>query len=223
MAEVPIDPATVGSISGVVHFKGSVPAPSSLGLGSDPGCARLHPQGSDAVVQKTVVTDGLLERAFVYIKKGLENRRYEVPTEEIILDQRACIYEPRVIGVRARQAVTFINSDPLLHNVRSSSRKNRTFNISMPTKDLRTTRMFKKAEVMVKAKCDVHPWMRSFIGVMKHPHFAVTGNDGAFDFPGVPPGDYVVAAWHEVLGSVSATLTVPERGSVSTSLEFVRP
>jgi hypothetical protein len=53
-----------------------------------------------------------------------------------------------------------------------------------------------------------------------HPFFAVTGADGAFAFDGVPPGSYVVEAWHEVYGRVSKKLTLKAKGAQSLALSF---
>ena len=106
------------------------------------------------------------------------------------IDQTRCVYVPRISKARVGQEVTFINSDPLNHNVHTVSKANQSVNFSMPAKDMRTTRTFKRPEVMVRVKCDIHPWMGGFIGVQRHPFMAVTGPDGAFQFDGVPPGSY---------------------------------
>ena len=50
-------------------------------------------------------------------------------------------------------------------------------------------------------KCDVHAWMNAWVGVVNHPYFAVTGTDGAFSLPNLPPGTYTVEAWHEAGGT----------------------
>ncbi len=57
--------------------------------------------------------------------------------------------------------------------------------------------MFTAPEVMVRFKCDVHPWMASWVGVVAHPFFAVSDNAGKFDIKGLPPGTYTLEAWHE--------------------------
>lgn len=182
-------------IRGVAVFEGELPEDPPLVL--PPGCAEQHaaPPRSRAVTAKS----GRLANVFVWVRSGVHGQ-YPVPTDEVLVDQRGCIYAPRVIGVRVGQKLTFINSDPLFHNVRTVSRGNSTFNLAMPTKDMRLTRIFDQQEIMVNAKCDVHPWMASYIGVVAHPFFAITAEDGSFVLRGLPDGEYELEAWHEVGG-----------------------
>jgi len=164
-----------------------------------------------------IVNGGLVKNAFVVISEGLDGWLVPpAPTTEVIIDQRGCIYHPRVVGVRAGQPVTFVNSDQVYHNVRTVAHSNPTFNLGMPNRDMRITKTFSKAEVAVHAKCDMHPWMAAFIGVAEHPFFAVTNERGEFDLPGVPPGNYTVQVWHEVFG----TLMIPAEVAPGTKSEL---
>ena len=60
----------------------------------------------------------------------------------------------------------------------------------------------------VPVKCNVHPWMKSYIAVVGNPYFQVTGADGKFTLKNVPPGTYTLTAWHESLGSMDQMVTV---------------
>src|SRR5262249_11769316 len=143
---------------------------------------------------------------------GLENYKSPAPPPEpIVMDQRGCMYKPHVIGARAGQKVIFLNSDPVLHNVHGVMEQNPAFNDMMPTKDMRLEKVFDKTEVPVRAKCDVHPWMSAFIGVLPHPFFAVSSQTGEFTLVNVPEGDYEIEAWHEVFGRKSEKLKVRAR------------
>ena len=73
---------------------------------------------------------------------------------------------------------------------------------------------------MVKVKCDVHGWMSSYLGVVPHPFFAVTGDDGSFELKGLPPGEYTVEAWHEVYGTKTAEVTVADRDAQEITFTF---
>ena len=74
---------------------------------------------------------------------------------------------------------------------------------------------------MIPVKCNVHSWMRAYIGVMEHPYFAVTGADGSFAWTNVPPGDYTVAVWHEKLGDQTKQihLAATEHGAVEFTFQ----
>tara|TARA_B100000949_G_C13968602_1_gene320098 strand:- start:325 stop:519 length:195 start_codon:yes stop_codon:yes gene_type:complete len=53
--------------------------------------------------------------------------------------------------------------------------------------------------------------MKSYIGVVSHPYFAVTGEDGSFELKNLPPGDYTIQAWHEKYGTLEQQVTVPPK------------
>ena len=155
--------------------------------------------------------DGHLANVFVYIKKGLENRRFAAPTNAALLDQVKCFFEPYMLGAQTGQTVQFRNSDAVLHNIHVTSRVNREFNIAQPLKGTVTTKTFDKPEVFLRVKCDVHPWMFAYIGVVAHPYFAVTDKDGSFRFPfQLPPGTYTIAANHLKAGELTQEITVRE-------------
>ncbi|GAC1393336.1 MAG: hypothetical protein NVSMB47_00460 [Polyangiales bacterium] len=208
-----VDPATAGSITGVVTLSGTPPPRKPLTI---PGsCARKEPAFEDSVVAR----DGKLANVFVRIAEGLETWSDPPPETPVVIDQRGCTYAPRVLGVQVGQPLTFVNDDPVMHNVHALGDDN-GFNAGMPGKDQRITRKFDAAEVMVHVKCDVHPWMTAYIGVVPHPYFATTGESGAYSLGSVPPGEYVLEAWHEVYGKKTAKVTVPAKGAVAADFAF---
>jgi plastocyanin len=207
-----------GALSGTVSFSGEAPAAEAIQMGADPSCARLHPDG--AMTEIVLVGDnGGLQNVFVYVKEGLEGQSFDVPEEAALLDQQGCRYTPHVFGVRAGQTVTIMNSDDTLHNIHAMPKNNKEFNVGQPVKGLKTDRVFENPEIMVPFKCDVHKWMASYVGVVEHPFFAVTGADGSYSIPNLPAGDYVVEAWHEKYGTQQMNVTVGADG-VDASFEF---
>ena len=204
--EASASPGKTGSasISGRVALTGTAPpAPRSL-KPSFPDCARfagVGPPDPALVVSK----QGGIREAFVWIKDGLPPGRYPVPAEPVTLDQKACDFVPRVIGVRAGQPVRLVNSDPMLHNTNGAS----AFNVPLLAGDAKgQLRKFARPGVMTNITCDVHGWMRAYAGVVAHPFFAVTGEDGSFSIAGLPAGSYTVEVWQERLGRKSQQVTV---------------
>ena len=128
---------------------------------------------------------------------------------------RSCHYPPRVFGVMVGQSIDILNSDPTLHNVHAQPTVNGEFNKGQPVQGSHMTQVFTAPEVMVHLKCDVHPWMSSFVGVVAHPFFAVSAADGSFTIPGVPPGEYELTVWHETLGTQSVPVTITDRGTAT--------
>lgn len=215
-----VDAATAGAISGKVTFDGGVPANVILKMTADPNCvtnAGPNPQ-SDAVL---VGADKSIRNAFVHIKTGLDPAyAFDVPKTTVTLDQRGCIYTPRVVGLRAGQSIEVLNSDNTLHNVHALPMQNQEFNQGQPFRGMKLTKTFTVSEVMVRFKCDVHGWMAAWVGVTSHPFFAVTGADGAFELKGVPPGTYTVEAWHEKFGTRTAQVTVGPGQAQTASFTF---
>jgi plastocyanin len=216
--ENPVDPATAGSITGRVTFAGTPPALPALRMDVDPACVSL---GGTATAESVVVgTDGALQNVFVYVKDGLGTLRFPVPPTAVVLDQKGCRYVPHVLGVQVGQRVDIVNSDPTLHNIHALPMANREFNTGQPIQGMKSTRQFTAREVMVPFKCDVHPWMNAYMGVLDHPFFAVTGANGSFELKGLPPGTYTVEAWHETLGSQTQMVTIGAKETGTAEFSF---
>lgn len=202
-----VDPAVAATISGTVTFTGTAPDPTPIDMSEEPVCADKHTE--QPVNQPVKVTDGNLANVFVFVSEGLGDRSF--PTgSAVVLDQDGCEYHPHVLGIQTGQDLTIRNSDAVLHNINTQSTANRPFNISQPQAGMETNRSFNTAEIMIPVKCDVHGWMNAFIGVTGHPYHAVTATDGTFTIEGLPPGDYVIEAWHETLGAQTMNVSVGE-------------
>ena len=211
-----VDSATAGTLSGRAVFTGAPPAIETLKMTTDKACvagAGPNPQ-SDRVL---IGADGGLKNVFVHVKEGLDPAySFETPPAPVVLDQKGCIYTPRVVGVRAGQVLEVLNSDDTLHNVHALPMANQDFNTSQK----KVSRTFTVPEVMVRFKCDVHQWMAAYVGVVAHPFFAVTDASGAFELKGLPPGTYTLEAWHERFGTRSATVTLDPKGSRTATFSF---
>ena len=118
------------------------------------------------------------------------------------------------------QRIAVKNSDPVLHNVNAKPKQNRGFNISQPAQGMVSVRNFRMPEVMVQVACDVHGWMSAYVGVLPHPYFATTGDDGSFSIPDLPAGTYTIEAWHEEFGTQTAEVTVGADDAKSIEFTF---
>ena len=210
------DPA---SISGKVIFSGTKPEIRTISMDATPSCARLHkePQKSEEVVLNS---NGTLRWTFVWVKEGLPERSWPMPQGAVSIDQSGCIYKPHVAAVRVGQDVEFLNSDPTNHNIHPLPKVNQEWNESQPPKGDSKMKHFAREEVMIAVKCNVHPWMRSYIGVVGHPFFAVTGEDGSFSIKGLPPGKYTLQVWHEKLGTKDVEVEVGAKESKTVDFEL---
>lgn len=205
-----------GNISGKVNFEGEQPQQARIRMGAEPHCEHKH---SGAIYSQAVVVNdnSTLKNAFVWVKGGMEKYKFPVPSEPARLDQEGCLYSPHVLGVQAGQDIQITNSDEVTHNIHPVPQQNREWNISQSSGQ-ELSRSFPRSEIMVPVKCNVHPWMVCYIGVVAHPYFAVTGDDGTFELNNVPPGEYTIETWHERYGTQEQTVTVGP--SESKEIEF---
>jgi plastocyanin len=213
----PVDPATAGGVTGTVRFEGTPPAPESINRASDPYCEQLGAATTETVL---VGGDSTLQNVFVYVKDGLGDLAFPVPSTPVVLDQQGCRYVPHVLGIQVGQDLEILSSDNTLHNVHAIPEQNREFNRGQPMAGIRHTHTFSTKEVMVPFKCDVHRWMNAYVGVLDHPFHAVTGAGGTFALTGLPPGTYTIEAWHETLGTQTETVTIGEKQTSDVAFTF---
>src|SRR5690242_4627514 len=216
-----------GTISGVISFNGTPPAPKKIDTTADPVCGQKSP---NLMTDDTVVKDGKLANTFVYIKEGTVEKGKKIgdygwptPTSEVQLDQNGCHYAPHVLGVQVNQKLKITNSDATQHNIHPTPKLNQEWNQTQANGAPPIEKAFNRAEVLIPVKCNQHPWMKAYIGVLKHPLFAVSSDTGAFEIKGVPPGTYTVVAWKE--GGANGEektmqVTVPANGSAKADFAF---
>jgi plastocyanin len=206
-----------GSIAGKVTFTGAESAPEKIKTTADPKCHEMH---KDGLERKAVeVKDGGVANTLVYVKNPPAGGS-DAHMEEVVLDQKGCMYEPTMLAVRVGEPIKIRNSDETLHNIHPRPTKNKEFNIGQPRKGMETTKTFDQEELMIPVGCDVHPWMRSYIAVLSHPYFAVTKEDGSFEIKGLPAGEYEVEANHPKLKTTTAKVTVKDGDSAKLDLHF---
>jgi plastocyanin len=215
-----VDTATVGDVKGVATLDGAAPKNEAIKMNADPVCMR-EAKGTQTQETYVVGSDGKsLGNVFVYVKDGLGNYVFDTPTETAKIDQKECRYHPHVFGMRVGQPLEIVNSDPTLHNIHAMPKANSEFNNGQPIQGMKMTHTFDKKEVMVPFKCDVHGWMNAYVGVMDHPYFAVTDQDGKFELKSLPPGTYTIEAWHEKLGTQTANVTLGAKESKDVTFSF---
>jgi hypothetical protein len=213
-----------GSIAGTISYTGAPPAPKGISMDADPVCASASP---DAKAEDIVVSGDKLANVLVYIKEGKVGEKnfntysFAPTSQPATLDQHGCHYVPHVVGVQVNQGFSIINSDPTSHNVNVDAKQNEKFNQGQPPGAAPIVKQFKRAETVIPVKCNQHPWMRAYVGVLPHPFFAVTDKDGHFEIKGVPPGTYTLVAWHEKYPQgLTQTVTVGAGAAADAAFSF---
>jgi len=206
----------MASIKGTVRIQGTVPKPKPINMSADPSCAKQH---SGPVLSEDIVADskGDLENVIVFVSDGLGDRTFDPPSQPAVIEQKGCLYQPHVLAMRANQPLEVVNDDPTTHNIHPLPANNREWNKA----ELPGTKMdesFPREEIAIPVKCNVHPWMRGYVAVFKHPYFFVTGKDGSFDLSNLPPGTYTITAWQEKMGTATQKITVT--GNETKNVDF---
>ena len=209
--------ANAATVGGLVKFEGTKPKSPALQMSADPYCASQH---KDAVLDEEVVVGpaGELANVIVYVKNAPAT---PTPTTPAVLDQRGCQYVPHVSAVQAGQPIQIKNSDNTLHNVHAMPAVNGQFNEGQPVQGMVSTKKFDKVEpTPFRIKCDVHGWMKSFMAVLPSSYHSVSQANGTFSIGNLPPGNYVLVAWHEKYGSQEQQVTVAANEQKQVSFTF---
>jgi plastocyanin len=213
------DEANGGTITGKVAFDGAAPSPKNIDMSAVPFCTKAH-ASAPAKTEDVVVNDNkTLRNVFVWVKSGLPDQQWQVPTSAVTLNQTGCMYVPHVIGVMAGQQIDIKNSDATNHNIHPQPQTNQEWNESQPPGTPDKMQSFPRQEVVIAVKCNIHPWMRSYIGVVSHPFYAVTGDDGTFTIKGLPPGTYTIEMIHEKYGKQEQSVTVGAKESKTADFQ----
>ena len=226
LAEAPAGAASAAaagsaSIRGTIRFEGAAPSPEKVKMDADPVCQQQHasPVYSEEVV---VNSNGTLKNVLVYVKEGARGT-FAAPAAPVVLTQSGCWYLPHVFGIQVNQPLEIVNSDATLHNINAKPVTNQPFNVAQPVQGMKTSKKFAKPELGIKFKCNVHPWMNAYAGVLEHPFFSVSGEDGSFAIAGLPSGTYVIEAWHEKYGAQTQTVSVADGESKTVAFTFTAP
>ncbi len=215
------DAASEGELVGTVTLAGQAPRNHTINMAADPECAKSHsgPATSEEVV---VGTANALANVIIYISEGIGSQTYDPPKQPVVVEQKGCQYRGHVVAIEAGQKLLVVNSDPTSHNIHPIPANNHEWNRSQP-QGVAIEATFGREEIAIPVKCNIHPWMKGYIAVFKHPYFAVTGKDGGFVIKGIPPGTYTITAWQEKLGTLTQKVTIAPKEEKNVEFVFKSP
>lgn len=207
-----------GTIQGHVRLSGPAPANPIIRMGMDPLCAKAN--AFKRPVQELVVrsADGGLANAFVTLEGTFP--KTAPPKDPVYVRQQKCMYTPRVVGAQVGQVLRIVNSDTLVHETHSVTRKGNAFSITQPHSDMVFNYTLKAPEEMLRLQCKVHSWMIAYVAVSTHPYFGVTNDTGAFTIANVPAGRHQIKAWQERYGWVTKTVDVKPGQTVTVDFSY---
>jgi len=213
----PKDKATA-TIKGKVVFDGDPPKVAKVRIQGDAYCEGAHstPPDDESLL---VSADKSIKNVFVYVKKGVDKYEFPTPSEPVVLNQVGCAYVPHIMGIMAGQKFNVMSSDATTHNVHFVGKSNREFNHTQK-EGQKDVEEFAREEVMARIKCDIHSWMGAYVGVLYHPFYSVTGDQGMFSLGKLPPGEYEIEAWHEKLKTKTQKVTVGDGETKEITFTF---
>jgi plastocyanin len=205
---------SAATIKGNVRYAGTRVEKKMFPVTIDQYLCGKEKEAGDLVVS---ATNGILN-AVVSLQGVPNGSKAPANSAAAKMDQKQCVFVPRVVIVPVGGTVEFLNSDRLLHNVRGGGKENPPFNRAQP--HARTIAIGFKSPEVLRVDCDLHSWMRGWIVVAEHPFYTVTNEEGEFVFENVPPGKYKLQVWQEVLGRVSQDITVTGEGAQNVSVRM---
>jgi hypothetical protein len=214
-----VDAATAGTVTGTIKLDGTAPKMKNINMAAEPSCQKQH---TEPAMTEDVLTGngGTLQNVIVYLKGDFSQYSFPPATAPTTIDQKGCQYHPHVLALMTSAPLQVINSDPTTHNIHPVPKNNREWNESQPPGATPISQSFAREEIAVPVKCNVHPWMKAYIGVLSSPYFQVTGKDGSFEIKNVPPGTYTVSAWHELYGASEQSVTIGPKESKAVTITF---
>jgi len=216
----PVDESVAGSVTGAVKFEGTPPKARTINMASVPSCNSQHT--SPATTEDVVLGDqGTLQNVVVYLKGDFSQYSFPRAATPVKIDQKGCLYTPHVAALMTGETLQVSNSDLATHNVNAMAKSNRSWNESEAPGTATINQQFAREEVAIRVKCNVHPWMKLYVAVLRHPYFQVTGKDGSFALKNVPPGKYTLVAWHELYGTKEQEITISAKQEQNVNLTFM--
>ncbi|HUY25996.1 MAG TPA: carboxypeptidase regulatory-like domain-containing protein [Candidatus Binataceae bacterium] len=204
--------AAGGTVSGIVKYDGTAPAPKKVDITKDKDVCGLKPHFDESLI---VGKDGGIANAVVIVKGA----KGELKPQTVEFDQKGCDYEPHVLVFPAGSTIDIINSDGILHNIHTYSTINPSFNMAQPKFKKKISKKVEKPEV-IKVTCDAHGWMKGWWISTDTPYYAVTDDSGNFTIKDVPPGDYTVQVWQEKLGTQDQKVDVKDGATANANFSL---
>jgi plastocyanin len=208
-----------GTVVGTIHLTATPPPNPAVKMGADPNCLKINAGKRIFLPLVNRSSDGGLGNVFVYVKGSFPSAKGG--SGNVTLDQQGCMYHPDVIAAQVGQTLVVKNDDSTLHNINAvDPSKKYDFNQSQPGAGLSFNVPLKSEEVMLHVKCNVHPWMNGYIGVVSSPYFAVSDDSGKFKIENVPAGKQTIEVWHQMYGPLTATVDVKAGGSTTADFTY---
>lgn len=195
-----------GGVKGQVVWGGDkVPERAPLDLKENPDKAACLKDGK--ILDQTWIVNAKnkgLKNAFVWlqgpegVQMPIHSSLQTIKDKRVVMDQPVCMFLPHALGLREGQTLVAKNSASIAHNFKWSGNPeiNPGNNVLLPPGSEKEIDNLKADRFPVSIECNIHPWMKGWVRVYDHPYFAVTDENGNFEFKNAPAGDWQLMVWH---------------------------
>lgn len=151
----------------------------------------------------------------------------EKPSKEpLVIDNKNCIFEPRVAFLQAGRPVIVKNSDKCAHNYKIDPFSNQPINVLVPIGD-EIKADFPKGERSNFSEygCTIHPWMKGQLIIREHPYVGVSNEKGELVIKDLPAGKVTFKVVHEAMDRSIKEITLggkkvkTSRGNIEIDLK----
>jgi hypothetical protein len=218
--------ASAADITGTVTLSGTPPLEREIApLENDPFCGKMH--SGKVFTDFYVVGPNKGFGDVIVMLKGVPAKAADASAPPAVMDQKGCLYEPRILAIQTGQKLIVKNSDPSaipMHNVHinptaPANMEAYSTKISQPQMSGGADLVFSfpAPENFLKFQCDVHNWMFAWVTVVDNPYFAVTDKSGKYTIKDVPPGKYKIVALHRKAAPAGVEKDVDVTGGTATA------
>ena len=214
-------------LRGRVTFHGIAPEPKAFELRRYPDpvfCGALSDgNGFRFLKEVNVGRDGGLKDVVVVVE-GIQSGKPFAFTDAQV-EANICQFLPFVTVVSDKRQLTVTNRDPVSHDIQGYAYDQAGVDIVLHRSSLKargTTDVVQlvKGRKVFTMQCGRHPYMQNWGYAIDNPYYAVTNSDGSFSIGDLPPGTYMVKAWHPILGIQERELTLDPNGAATLDVRF---
>ncbi len=207
-----------GIVSGRIIYDGTPPPAKMLKVDEDKEAC-----GGDRPSEELLVNNSSGIKNVVLSIEDIESGKQWAFPEEFVYDQKKCTFVPRILLIKPKGQGVVLNSDSVGHNFHTISKGIYSINkkikagANMKVKEKKIRR-----PGIIRAKCDIHSWMKGWWFVAKTPYTVLSNENGEFSITDIPPGTYTLKIWHEKLGEREQSVVVKanESTEINVSLEL---
>jgi hypothetical protein len=203
-----------GSVGGRIIFDGTPPSSKMLIVDED-----IEACGGDRPSEELLINNsGGIKNVVLSIDDIISGKQWAF-TEKFFYDQKKCTFVPRILLIKPKGQGVVLNSDDVGHNFHTISKGIYSINKKMKAGAKMKVKKNKiRKSGIIRAKCDIHSWMKGWWFVAKTPYTVLSNENGEFSITDIPPGTYTLKIWHEVLGEHEQTVVVQANESTEIKM-----